>query len=140
MRHFWIWFLLQHACSHAIRLPPHGDSGIVFGKLKESPYTEPIMHRHLMSKLSHTRALAGVALVFVVLSQFAMISHSVLVEHSPGEECEICIGQSRTDDALVVQSNLPSEQSALSVPEGQRTDLLSSQAPSVTRSRGPPVI
>ena len=39
-------------------------------------------------------------LVLATCGQIGLATHSVLVEHSPGEHCEICVFQDRTDDAV----------------------------------------
>ncbi|MGI9308975.1 MAG: hypothetical protein ACR2P6_06920 [Gammaproteobacteria bacterium] len=86
------------------------------------------------------RRLTVIALVLATVAQFAMVTHAVMAEHSLGEHCEICVGQDRSDDALIsVGAKIFSVDSSSSVAIPPATVYASSPV-SVVRSRGPPVI
>ena len=92
------------------------------------------------ANIGTTRNLAAVAILFAMIAQFAMLTHSVLVEHSPGEHCETCIGQDRTDDTVVAQVAIWASQTAQPVLRIERATAFVFRAVSAVHNRGPPLL
>ena len=91
-------------------------------------------------KTHSKRNLAAAAILLAMIAQFAMLTHSVLVEHSPGEHCETCIAQDRTDDAVVASADMWVRQVAQSVLRTERTTALVFRAVPAVHNRGPPLL
>jgi len=93
----------------------------------------------LISNLRNHRVTA-IAIALVLFAQFAMVTHEVLAEHSPGEHCGVCMVHDGFGDALAasVGSVLPVvAQSSLYNPTAVT---FRSAAVSAVRNRGPPVL
>ncbi len=93
----------------------------------------------LISRLRNSRIVA-VAMVLAMFAQFAMVTHEVLAEHSPGEHCAICVGQHTFGDALAASAAAAIPVAVRSFWIDQPSIDFSSAAVSAVRNRGPPVL
>jgi hypothetical protein len=87
-----------------------------------------------------TSRFTAIAVSIAAFAQLAMITHNVVVEHSPSEQCEICIAQDRSDDLIVsADITLPLVTTSIS---GSVTAAypLASVAGAAVRNRGPPLL
>lgn len=94
---------------------------------------------HLINNLRNHR-IAAFAVALVLVAQFAMVTHDVLAEHSPGEHCAVCMVHDGFGDLPLasVDSALPLiAQSSL---HNLAAVTFRSAAISAVRNRGPPIL
>ena len=93
----------------------------------------------LISNLRNHR-ITAIAIALVLFAQFAMVTHEVLAEHSPGEHCGVCMVHDGFGDALAasVVTALPvvARSSSLNL----TAVTFRSAAVSAVRNRGPPIL
>ena len=93
----------------------------------------------LTEKLWNRKILA-LALLLVSLSQFAVVTHELLVEHSVGEHCEICVAQDRLDDYIVSATALPLVFAVAAGLLVVANPSVQGPAPAAVSIRGPPLL
>ena len=86
------------------------------------------------------RRIAAIAIALVLVSQFAMVTHEVLAEHSPGEHCAVCMVHDGFGDALVASVGSALPVVAPSSLHNLAAVTFRSAAVSSVRNRGPPVL
>jgi hypothetical protein len=93
----------------------------------------------LISNLRNRR-IAAIAIALVLIAQFAMVTHEVLVEHSPGEHCGICMVHDGFGNALAASVAAALPVVARSSSHNLAAVVFRSAAVSAARNRGPPVL
>lgn len=93
----------------------------------------------LTSSLRNHR-IAAVAIALALFAQFAMVTHDVLAEHSPGEHCAVCMVHDGLDNALVATVGALLPVVAQSSVYDLTAVTFGSAAVSAVRNRGPPIL
>ena len=93
----------------------------------------------LLTTLRNDRFVA-LAILAAAFAQLAMTTHEMLVEHSLGQQCEICVAQGHSDDLLVSIVVIPTPVAIASSDSVAATQPLASIAATAIRNRGPPVL
>jgi hypothetical protein len=93
----------------------------------------------LTEKLWNQKVFA-LGILIASLSQLALITHDLLVNHSVSEHCEVCIAQDRSDD-FIVAADVSSAVSITARPlPVELKQVYLSNAPAATHNRGPPLL
>ena len=93
----------------------------------------------LLNNLRNHR-IAAIAIALVLVAQFAMVTHDVLAEHSPGEHCAVCMVHDGFGDALVAYGVPALPVVAPSSLRNLAAVTFRSAAVSAVRNRGPPIL
>ena len=93
----------------------------------------------LLTTLRNDRFVA-LAILAAAFAQLAMTTHNMLVEHSLGEQCEICVAQGHSDDLLVSMVVITTPVAITSSDSVAATKPLVSIAATAVRNRGPPIL
>ena len=93
----------------------------------------------LLNNLRNHR-VAAFAIALALVAQFAMVTHEVLAEHSPGEHCAVCMVHDGFGDALVATGVPALPVVAHSSWRNPAVGTFRSAAVSAVRNRGPPVL
>ena len=94
-----------------------------------------------MNKSLHnlrSASIVAIAAWLAVLAQVAMVTHSVLEEHSLGEHCEVCVAQDRADDYLAAPEVTTSGQFVHVIGDPEVRRYFVAAVVAGVRNRGPP--
>ena len=84
--------------------------------------------------------ITAFAIALVLVAQFAMVTHEVLAEHSPGEHCAVCMVHDGFGDAVLASGVAALPVIAQSLLPNPAAVALRSAAVSAVRNRGPPIL